>query len=99
MKKLKSSINARIPEILELKDVIIAGKEEEVLKLETVMKESWSGIAGFNLLMRDFYVSEGNAKEPKRPAMSEDVVAVPMIKVAIVDLNLPEKKTTPDAKI
>lgn len=65
MKKLQSAITARIPEILELKDLVSAQKNAEVLKQEALMKDAWSGIAIFHQLLGDFYAAEGNVVEAR----------------------------------
>jgi tetratricopeptide (TPR) repeat protein len=65
MKNLQSAITARIPEILELKDLIIAGQKQAVLKLEALMKDAWSGISSFHILMGDFYANDGKINEAR----------------------------------
>jgi len=65
MKNLQSAITARIPEILELKDLVTTGQKPAVLKQEALMKDAWSGISSFHILMGDFYVNDGNINEAR----------------------------------
>lgn len=65
MKKLQAAVAARIPEILELKDLVASGQKSAVLKQEALMKDSWSGISAFHMLMGDFFATEGNTKEAR----------------------------------
>jgi tetratricopeptide (TPR) repeat protein len=63
MRKLQAVIAARIPEILELQSLIIERKSDEVLQQSKKMKDAWSGISSFHMLMGDFYLAEGNPKQ------------------------------------
>ena len=66
LKKLQSAIAARIPEILELKELVSAQKSAEVFKQEALMKDAWSGIAIFHQLLGDFYAAQGNVVEARK---------------------------------
>lgn len=65
MRKLQAAVSARIPEILELKDLVASGNKAAVLKQEALMKDAWSGISSFHILMGDFFAAEGNITEAR----------------------------------
>ncbi|NBO39287.1 hypothetical protein EBU99_11975 [bacterium] len=65
MSKLQTVIGTRIPEILGLQALIIERKKEEVLQQEKKMKDAWTAVSSFHMLMGDFFVSEGNTSEAR----------------------------------
>jgi hypothetical protein len=89
MKKLQSAVSARIPEILELKDLVASGNKNAVLKQEALMKDAWGGISSFHILMGDFFAAEGNTTEarvrysvalkldPKNPEIQKRLQSLP----------------------
>lgn len=60
-----ASLNANLFEIFKLQSLILEKNSEEVLKMETRMREQWEGISLYQSLLGNFYYITGDFKKAK----------------------------------